>query len=124
MLKINSICSTVFSFLLKQPAAKKTVELLKEDKKKQNSDNSQQEVSRRASAHQLSPTSQQQESCVSILSCAPFPFRSYLPSSRQFHDCVVPPPPLFFFFFLRTVLDLLGHGVEWGWGGRILHKLH
>lgn len=72
-----------------------------------------QEVSMRASAHQLSPTSPQHESCVSVLPRAPFPLRSYLPDSRQFDDCVVPPPPLF--FFLRIV-ELRGHGGEWETG--------
>lgn len=79
----------------------------------------------RASAHQLSPTShQQQESCVSILSSAPFPLRIYLPYSRQFDDCVVPPPPLFFFFFLRIV-ELRGHGgeLETGYCISVIHPL-
>lgn len=96
-------------FFSKQLAPKWTVvPLIKKDK-------GWQEVSMRASAHQLSPTSQQQESCVSILSCAPFPLRSYIPDSRQFDDCVVPPPPLVFFFFLRIV-ELRGHGGEWETG--------
>ena len=70
----------------------------------------------RASAQQPSPTSQQQASCVSILPCAPFPLRSYLPDSRQFNDCVVPPPPRFFFCFFLRLVELRGHEGEWETG--------
>lgn len=64
---------------------------------------------------QLSPTSQQQESCVSILS---YPSKATSPSPQS-DDRIVPPPPLFLFFE--------NTGAAWtrrGVGDRILHKVH